>query len=108
MEPKAAILRRHPARGGHHVRQRRSRQDHHHRQRRTLPRPPRLLSRRYVGLRNLDLLLGLEKCINYTTVEVLNGDCRLDQALVQDKYCLLCNMGMRNSLQASALILSTS
>ncbi|KAE9451691.1 hypothetical protein C3L33_16409, partial [Rhododendron williamsianum] len=38
-----------------------------------------------VGLRNLDLLLGLENRVNYTVVEVLNGDCRLDQALVRDK-----------------------
>ncbi|KAK9156893.1 hypothetical protein Scep_003467 [Stephania cephalantha] len=38
-----------------------------------------------VGLRNLDLLLGLENRINHTVVEVLNGDCRLDQALVRDK-----------------------
>ncbi|KAF9615579.1 hypothetical protein IFM89_024668 [Coptis chinensis] len=38
-----------------------------------------------VGLRNLDLLLGLENRVNYTAVEVLNGDCRLDQALVRDK-----------------------
>nr|CAD1831122.1 unnamed protein product [Ananas comosus var. bracteatus] len=33
------------------------------------------------GLRNLDLLLGLENRVNYTAAEVLNGDCRLDQAL---------------------------
>ncbi|GKV31428.1 hypothetical protein SLEP1_g40115 [Rubroshorea leprosula] len=38
-----------------------------------------------VRLRNLDLLLGLESRVNYTVVEVLNGDCRLDQALVPDK-----------------------
>ncbi|XP_074291544.1 septum site-determining protein minD homolog, chloroplastic [Silene latifolia] len=38
-----------------------------------------------VGLRNLDLLLGLESRVNYTALEVLNGDCRLDQALVRDK-----------------------
>lgn len=47
-----------------------------------------------VGLRNLDLLLGLENRVNYTVVEVLNGDCRLDQALVRDKrwsnFELLC------------------
>ncbi|EFJ08700.1 hypothetical protein SELMODRAFT_403279 [Selaginella moellendorffii] len=38
-----------------------------------------------VGLRNLDLLLGLENRVNYTAMEVLNGECRLDQALVRDK-----------------------
>lgn len=37
------------------------------------------------GLRNLDLLLGLENRIVYTAVEVLTGECRLEQALVKDK-----------------------
>lgn len=37
------------------------------------------------GLRNLDLLLGLENRIVYTAIDVLAGDCRLDQALVKDK-----------------------
>ncbi|MBD2311369.1 septum site-determining protein MinD [Desertifilum sp. FACHB-1129] len=37
------------------------------------------------GLRNLDLLLGLENRIVYTAVEVLAGECRLEQALVRDK-----------------------
>jgi septum site-determining protein MinD len=37
------------------------------------------------GLRNLDLLLGLENRVIYTAVEVLAGECRLDQALVRDK-----------------------
>lgn len=37
------------------------------------------------GLRNLDLLLGLENRVVYTAVEVLAGDCRLEQALVKDK-----------------------
>jgi septum site-determining protein MinD len=37
------------------------------------------------GLRNLDLLLGLENRIVYTAVEFLAGDCRLEQALVKDK-----------------------
>ena len=37
------------------------------------------------GLRNLDLLLGLENRVVYTTVEVLAGECRLEQALVKDK-----------------------
>ncbi len=38
-----------------------------------------------VGLRNLDLLLGLENRIIYTGLDVLNGNCRLEQALIQDK-----------------------
>lgn len=37
------------------------------------------------GLRNLDLLLGLENRVVYTAVEVLSGECRLEQALVKDK-----------------------
>ncbi|NJN85219.1 MAG: septum site-determining protein MinD [Leptolyngbyaceae cyanobacterium SL_7_1] len=37
------------------------------------------------GLRNLDLLLGLENRIVYTAIEVLTGECRLEQALVKDK-----------------------
>lgn len=37
------------------------------------------------GLRNLDLLLGLENRIVYTAMDVLTGQCRLDQALVRDK-----------------------
>lgn len=45
------------------------------------------------GLRNLDLLLGLENRIVYTAQDVLAGNCRLEQALVKDKrqpnLCLL-------------------
>lgn len=37
------------------------------------------------GLRNLDLLLGLENRVVYTALEVLSGECRLEQALVKDK-----------------------
>jgi septum site-determining protein MinD len=37
------------------------------------------------GLRNLDLLLGLENRVVFTAVEVLAGECRLEQALVRDK-----------------------
>ncbi len=39
------------------------------------------------GLRNLDLLLGLENRVVYTAVDVLSGQCRLEQALVKDKRC---------------------
>jgi septum site-determining protein MinD len=38
-----------------------------------------------VGLRNLDLLLGLENRVIYTGQDVLNSTCRLEQALMQDK-----------------------
>jgi len=38
-----------------------------------------------IGLRNLDLLLGLENRVLYTAMEVLEEECRLEQALIQDK-----------------------
>jgi len=38
-----------------------------------------------VGLRNLDLLLGLENRIIYTGLDVLNNNCRLEQAIIRDK-----------------------
>nr|YP_010932381.1 septum-site determining protein [Hormidiella parvula]YP_010932395.1 septum-site determining protein [Hormidiella parvula]WKT05972.1 septum-site determining protein [Hormidiella parvula]WKT05973.1 septum-site determining protein [Hormidiella parvula] len=38
-----------------------------------------------VGLRNLDLLLGLENRVLYTAMDVLNGGCKLEQALIRDK-----------------------
>ncbi len=38
-----------------------------------------------IGLRNLDLVLGLENRIVYTVVDVVEGACRLQQALVRDK-----------------------
>jgi septum site-determining protein MinD len=37
------------------------------------------------GLRNLDLLLGLEQRVVYTAVEVIAGECRIEQALIRDK-----------------------
>ncbi|MBU6228161.1 MAG: septum site-determining protein MinD [Cyanobacteria bacterium REEB459] len=37
------------------------------------------------GLRNLDLLLGLENRIVYTALDVLAGDCSVEKALVRDK-----------------------
>ena len=38
-----------------------------------------------IGLRNLDLVLGLENRIVYTLVDVVEGTCRLKQALIKDK-----------------------
>src|SRR3982751_1289602 len=38
-----------------------------------------------IGLRNLDLLLGLENRVLYTAMDIFEGDCRLDQALIRDK-----------------------
>nr|AWX53323.1 MinD [Halochlorococcum sp. NIES-1838] len=46
-----------------------------------------------IGLKNLDLLIGLENRILYTVMDVFEGNCRLDQALIRDKrwknLCLL-------------------
>lgn len=38
-----------------------------------------------IGLRNLDVVLGLENRIVYDLVDVVNGNCRLKQALIKDK-----------------------
>ncbi|EKE03394.1 MAG: hypothetical protein ACD_20C00209G0005 [uncultured bacterium] len=38
-----------------------------------------------IGLRNLDLLMGLENRIVYTIVDVIEERCKLQQALVKDK-----------------------
>lgn len=38
-----------------------------------------------IGLRNLDVILGLENRIIYDLVDVVEGRCRIQQALVKDK-----------------------
>jgi len=38
-----------------------------------------------MGLRNLDLYLGLESKVVYNVMDVLSGMCRIQQALVRDK-----------------------
>ena len=38
-----------------------------------------------LGLRNLDVVMGLENRIVYNLVDVVNGSCRLKQALIKDK-----------------------
>lgn len=38
-----------------------------------------------LGLRNLDVVMGLENRIVYNLVDVLEGGCRLNQALIKDK-----------------------
>ena len=40
-----------------------------------------------IGLRNLDVVLGLENRIVYNMVDVIEGNCRLKQALIKDKRC---------------------
>ncbi|WDL96995.1 septum site-determining protein MinD [Alicyclobacillus sp. ALC3] len=38
-----------------------------------------------IGLRNLDVVLGLENRIIFDIVDVATGECRLEQALIRDK-----------------------
>ncbi len=38
-----------------------------------------------IGLRNLDVVLGLENRIVYHLVDVIEGNCRIKQALIKDK-----------------------
>ncbi len=40
-----------------------------------------------IGLRNLDVILGLENRIVYDLVQVIEGECKLRQALIRDKRC---------------------
>ena len=38
-----------------------------------------------IGLRNLDVVMGLENRIVYNLVDVVEGNCRVKQALIRDK-----------------------
>ena len=50
-----------------------------------------------IGLNNLDVVLGMESRVLYTMQDVLDGKCRLRQALVQDTtYPLLCMLSSGN------------
>ncbi len=40
-----------------------------------------------IGLRNLDVVMGLENRIVYDLVDVVEGRCRIPQALIKDKRC---------------------
>ncbi len=40
-----------------------------------------------IGLRNLDVVMGLENRIIYDLINVIEGKCRLKQALIRDKRC---------------------
>ena len=39
-----------------------------------------------IGLRNLDVVMGLENRIIYNLVDVIEGNCRIRQALIKDKH----------------------
>ncbi|MGN0398932.1 MAG: septum site-determining protein MinD [Blautia sp.] len=40
-----------------------------------------------IGLRNLDVVLGLENRIVYNLIDVIEGSCRMKQGLIRDKQC---------------------
>lgn len=39
-----------------------------------------------IGLRNLDMILGLENRIVFDVIDVMEGRCKLHQAMIQDKF----------------------
>ena len=40
-----------------------------------------------IGLRNLDLIMGCERRVVYDLINVIQGEARLNQALIKDKLC---------------------
>ena len=38
-----------------------------------------------IGLRNLDVVMGLENRIVYDIVDIANGNCKLKQGMIKDK-----------------------
>ncbi len=57
-----------------------------------------------IGLNNLDVVLGMEKSINYDLLDVIAGNCRLKQALVQhEKIPNLYIMASTNSYDDSQI-----
>lgn len=38
-----------------------------------------------IGLRNLDVVMGVENRIVYTVVDIIEGNCRLEQAMIRDR-----------------------
>lgn len=59
-----------------------------------------------IGLRNLDILMGLENRVVYNLVDVIEGKCKLKQALVKDKkfanFCLLAAAQTRDKTAVNA------
>lgn len=58
-----------------------------------------------IGLRNLDVVMGLENRVVYNLVDVVEGNCRLKQALIRDKamnhMCLLPSAQTRDKTAVS-------
>jgi septum site-determining protein MinD len=40
-----------------------------------------------VGLRNLDLIMGCERRVVYDLINVIQGEAKLNQAMIKDKHC---------------------
>lgn len=55
-----------------------------------------------IGLNNLDVVMNLEDRVVYTIMDVIEGRCRIKEALIQDDYfpllCLLSSGGLNNNL----------
>ena len=57
-----------------------------------------------IGLRNLDVVMGLENRIVYNLVDVIEGNCRMKQALIRDKrYPNLCLLPSAQTRDKSAV-----
>ena len=57
-----------------------------------------------IGLRNLDVVMGLENRIVYNLVDVIEGNCRVKQALIKDKrYPNLCLLPSAQTRDKSAV-----
>ena len=57
-----------------------------------------------IGLRNLDVVMGLENRIVYTLVDVVEGNCKVKQALIKDKrYPNLCLIPSAQTRDKSAV-----
>ena len=41
-----------------------------------------------IGLRNLDVVMGLENRIVYDLVDIIEGRCKLNQGMIRDKHKL--------------------
>ena len=59
-----------------------------------------------IGLRNLDILMGLDNRVVYNLVDVIEGTCKLKQALVKDKkvpnLCMLAAAQTRDKTAVNA------
>lgn len=58
-----------------------------------------------IGLRNLDVILGLENRIVYNLVDVINGSCRLKQALIKTGVIRICFYFRQRRRRTSLLFL---